>query len=180
MLNSWRVGSKFWRSFMKSTPEEPPLKHLWIDLFLGARNSVKEGHRETNLLLNHMIQRSHFNFTETFPAKLYQPVRRGSTLLHAEINSSCEIVSKGVSQLFIVRKAGHPKSEPNSVQIENQYSDPHWKISDVIELCHLVGQVENQSDVTSDKLYRVKKSFWSPGQKRRVKSAKIPFQIYIE
>ena len=85
MFNSWWVGNKLWRNFMKSTPEEAPLKHLWIDLFFLEQKSA-EGHKETNLGLNHMIQRRFLHFSETFPAKICKPARRGRILLYVEVS----------------------------------------------------------------------------------------------
>ena len=47
MLNSWWVGNKFWRNFMKLTPEETPLETPLNRFIFGSK--VLEGHKETNL-----------------------------------------------------------------------------------------------------------------------------------
>jgi hypothetical protein len=47
---------------MKSTPEETPLKHLWVDYFWEQEIQSRRGTKKQILLLNHMI----FNFTESY------------------------------------------------------------------------------------------------------------------
>ena len=60
MLNSWWVGSKFWRNFMKLTPEETPLETPLNRFIFGSKKVSLRGAQRNKSLLNQMIQPGHF------------------------------------------------------------------------------------------------------------------------
>ena len=110
MLSSWWVGNKLWRNFYEINPWRGPLETPLNRFIFWEQAKVLEGHKETNLL-NHMIQRSHFYITEPFSCQTLPTCSQGThSVVNAEQVQSVKTVSKGVSQLDIVRKAGQPKS----------------------------------------------------------------------
>ena len=86
---------------MKSTPEETPLKHLSIDYFWEQESQSKRDTEKQIFLLNHMIQPSHFHFTES-----HHCMPGIANLSKSELQT----VSKRRQPVVIARQAGQTKS----------------------------------------------------------------------
>ena len=84
---------------MKLTPEETPLETP-LNRFIFWEQSSRGTQRNKSIEPNDTA-RSFLILQNHSCQKIYQPVRRGSTLLYAETSSIYETVSKGVSQLLL-------------------------------------------------------------------------------
>ena len=109
MLNSWWVGKKLGKSY-KINPRRDPLETPLNRLFLGARKSVKEGHKETNLITEPHDTAQSFSFYRiaSLHARACQPVKLRT--------ANCV---KRRQPVIIARQAGQTKSAVKVI-IDNQ------------------------------------------------------------